>query len=267
MKNWRRTLLILAGIGNLILAAGYAFQMPWALATWPWADGRLSYIFVASILAAIGAAILWIGLSGEWESLAAGALNLVIMLGGIAIFFGQLAWQTGEPRFLAYAVIGGLIALFNMLLFLRARRLPARERQRTPRPVMVSFVLFTVILLFVGISLILQRPNIMPWPLKTESSVIFGWIFFGDAFYFLYALLKPYWPFARAQLWSFLAYDLVLIGPLLAHLDTVSPALRPNLLIYIAILLYSGALAVYFLFIHSSTRHWRAATTLVLPER
>lgn len=77
-----RILLVAAGIANLVLAVGYSFQMPWTVNTWPWPDGRLSYLFVGSILAAIAAVTLWIGVSGEWEPLAAGALNLIVMMGG-----------------------------------------------------------------------------------------------------------------------------------------------------------------------------------------
>lgn len=249
MSRIMRLLLILAGIANFILAAGYFFQLPWALNTWPWPDGRLSYLFVASILAAIGAALIWIGLSGEREPLAAGALNLLVMTGGIAAFLFWHAGQSGQAQLRLYALGAGLIALFNLGLFLQSRRLPVSNPKPTPRPVLISFGLFTAILLLVSVALILQTPNVMPWPLKPETSVIFGWIFFGDAFYFLYALLRPFWPYARAQLWSFLAYDLVLIGPFLGHLDTVPPELMTNLVIYIAVLLYSGSLALYYLFV------------------
>ena len=86
MPRFARILLVLGGIAVLVLAAGYFFQMPWAIGTWPWPDGRLSHIFVASIQAAIAAAMLWIGLSGDWGSLAAGALNLFVILIGMSGF-------------------------------------------------------------------------------------------------------------------------------------------------------------------------------------
>jgi len=251
-----RILLVAAGVANLVLAVGYSFQMPWTVNTWPWPDGRLSYLFVGSILAAIGAATLWIGVSGEWEPLAAGALNLIVMMGGLAAFFFLLAGRADQPRLLAYAVGVGLFALFNLGLFLRAHRLPARNPIPTPRLVSVSYGLFAAILVLIGVALILKTPNIMPWPLKPETSVVFGWIFLGDAFYFLYGLLRPSWQYARAQLWSFLAYDLVLIGPFLAHLSNVRPELLINLLVYLVVLVYSGGLAIYYLFVNEKTRAW-----------
>lgn len=60
-----RVLFILTSLVTLVLAVGFFFQMDWAKATWPWPDGRLSYIFLSSILIAIAAPMLWISLTGE----------------------------------------------------------------------------------------------------------------------------------------------------------------------------------------------------------
>jgi hypothetical protein len=90
--------------------------------------------------------------------------------------------------------------------------------------------------------------------LNPDSSVIFGCIFLGDAFYFLYALLRPYWSNAFGQLLSFLAYDLVLIIPFVLLFDTVKPERMVGLIVYIAVLVYSGGLAVYYLLINPQTR-------------
>jgi hypothetical protein len=251
-----RAVLVCGGVLLLLLAAGYFTQAPWAVQTWPWPDGRLSYIFIASIQGAIAAAMLWIGISREWGALAAGALNLLVMMAGLSGSFFLLSRQEDREHLLLYAIACGLFAVANLFLFLQVHRRHHPPRRPIPRLITISFALFAVILLLVGVALILQVPGIMPWPLQPESSVVFGWIFFGDAFYFLYTLLRPTLPFARAQLWSFLAYDLVLIIPLVQHLDRVSPEFRINLVIYIAILLYSGLLATYFLFLDRRTRVW-----------
>jgi len=96
------------------------------------------------------------------------------------------------------------------------------------------------------------RAPIFPWALNPDSSVLFGCIFIGDAFYFLHGLLYPRWHNARGQLLSFLAYDLVLIGPFLY--ETVEPDFFLNLVVYITVLVYSGLIAVYFLFVNRQTR-------------
>jgi hypothetical protein len=61
---------------------------------------------------------------------------------------------------------------------------------------------------------------------------------------------------------GFLAYDLVLIGPFLQHFSTVRPEMRLSLVLYTAVVVYSGLLAIYFLFLHPPTR---LPLTSVLP--
>jgi len=119
--------------------------------------------------------------------------------------------------------------------------------------VRVSFGIFVATLLLAGTALILRMP-IFPWDLNPDSSVVFGCIFLGDAFYFIYALLRPYWGNAFGQLLSFLAYDLVLIVPFLQLLESVKPGHMQSLIVYIVVLIYSGGLAVYYLFLNPQTR-------------
>ncbi len=82
MRREVRLGLMLIGVATLAMAFGYTQQSGWALATFPWEIGRLSVIFVGSILAAVAAAILWIAASGEVAGLPPGALNLAIIRAG-----------------------------------------------------------------------------------------------------------------------------------------------------------------------------------------
>jgi hypothetical protein len=105
----------------------------------------------------------------------------------------------------------------------------------------------------------MQTPNVLPWYVEGPTSVVIGWMFLGDAFYFLYPLVqfgwtKARWHGAAAQLWSFLAYDLVLLGPFLQRLPAVDPIYRDSLIVYTLILLYSGGLAIYCFFFQRTTR-------------
>jgi hypothetical protein len=120
-------------------------------------------------------------------------------------------------------------------------------------PVRVSFGIFIASLFLASGALILRMP-VFPWDLNPDSSVIFGCIFFGDAFYFLYGLFRPRWGNAFGQLLSFLAYDLVLIVPFVLLFDTVKPDRMFSLVVYTAVLVYSGGLAVYYLLIDPQTR-------------
>jgi hypothetical protein len=247
-----RTLTFLGGLAMLVLALGFIFRLPFALNLWPWPDGRYSYLFIGSILAAASAAAIWIGWTGELCNLPAGTLNLFVIGLTTAVYFFQLFLQ-GRSEMLAYAIGSLLLGLISGGFFLWSRRLPLTDSRPTPRVVRISFGIFVVTLLLAGTALVLRMP-IFPWDLNPDSSVIFGCIFLGDAFYFIYALLRPYWGNAFGQLLSFLAYDLVLIVPFLQLLESVKPGHMQSLVIYILVLVYSGGLAVYYLFLNPQTR-------------
>ena len=242
----------------LAVAFGFIFRIPVVTALWPWPDGQLSYLFVGSILAAASAAALWIGWAGEPGVLPAGALNVFVIALGTSVYFFYLAFREGRSALLPYGFISVLSALVSGFTFLWSRRLTNRVSRPTPRPLRISFGIFIAALILAGTALILRAP-IFPWALNPDSSVLFGCIFIGDAFYFLHALLYPSWHNARGQLLSFLAYDLVLIGPFLHLISTVEPAFRLNLVVYMIVLTYSGALAIYYLFLNERTRKWQAS--------
>lgn len=247
-----RSSTLIGGLVILALAIGFIFQVPLALSLWPWADGPLSHLFVGSILAAVSAAALWIGGTGELGALPAGALNILVIAATTSVYFFRLASQ-GRPNLLPFGIAALLMALVSGGAFLWSRRLPLGDPRPTPMPVRISFGIFIASLLLAGGALIF-RAQIFPWALNPDTSVIFGCIFLGDAFYFLYGLLRPRWHNAMGQLLSFLAYDLVLIVPFLKLFQTIQPEQLLNLGVYVGVLLYSGALAVYYLFIHPKTR-------------
>jgi hypothetical protein len=123
-----------------------------------------------------------------------------------------------------------------------------------PRLVRWSFVVFIIALLIVSVQMILQVPNVIPWVITPELSVVIGWMFLGAAAYFIYALLRPSWFNSAGQLAGFLAYDVVLIVPFLQRLPTVAPQFQAGLIVYTAVVIYSGLLAFYYLFISKPTR-------------
>jgi hypothetical protein len=248
-----RTLTLIGGFFLLVLAAGFVFQVPIATSLWPWPDGRYSYLFIGSILAAAAAAMLWTGWTGETGALPAGSLNLFVIGLTTMVYFFQLVIQQGRQELIPFGVASLFTAIASGASFLWSRRLPFNDPRPTPALVQISFGIFIASLFLAGGALLLKAP-IFPWTLNSDSSVIFGCIFIGDAFYFLHGLLRPRWQNAYGQLLSFLAYDLVLIGPFLALFPTVKSEHRVNLIVYTVVLIYSGALAVYFLFIHPQTR-------------
>jgi hypothetical protein len=248
-----RYLNVLGGLLILALASGFIFQNPIATGLWPWPDGRLSYLFIGSILAAVSVAMLWIGWTGEFDVLPAGSLNIFVIAVTAAIYFFRLASQEGRPNLIPFGITAIVMAIASGAAFLWSRRLPVSDSRPTPSLVRISFGIFILSLFLAGSALILGAP-IFPWALNADSSVIFGCIFLGDAFYFLYGLLYPRWHNALGQLLSFLAYDLVLIVPFLSLFGSVKPEYLLSLVVYVAVLIYSGALAVYYLFVDPHRR-------------
>lgn len=252
-----KALFVVGGLIFLVVTVGFFLQMDWATALWPWPDGRLSYIFLSSIAAAIAAPVAWIGLSGEFGAARGGAVNLAITAAGWTVYLFVLWGRGGDLQVLITAIAAAVFVAVNAGIYLWSRRQPIRDRRPMPRLVRASFGLFIAILVVVAGLLILQTPGIFPWPLRPESSVMFGFIFLGAAAYFAVALRSSWWHSAKGQLIGFLAYDLVLIGPYVAHFETVAPEHRLSLIVYVAVLVYSGALAVYYLFVNEKTRSWQ----------
>jgi hypothetical protein len=244
MKQIRYSIL-LGGFIILVLALGFVFQMPFATNLWPWPDGGLSYLFIGSILSAVSAAAFWIGWTNELGALPAGALNVFVVAIASSIYLLQLAFGENRTDLFLFSFASMLMAIASGAAFLWSRRLDLHDSHPIPNLVRVSFGIFIAALFLTGGALVMKLP-IFPWTLDPKSSVIFGCIFLGDAFYFLYGLLYPRWHNALGQLLSFLAYDLVLIFPFLLLFKTVKPEYQLNLIVYVAVLIYSGAIAVYY---------------------
>ena len=67
---------------NLLFAIGFFLQVPVLLALWPFPDTTpLTFIFVASILAAAGASHLWVAWAKQWGAAVGVALGYIVMLG------------------------------------------------------------------------------------------------------------------------------------------------------------------------------------------
>src|SRR5215213_1605490 len=150
-----RILLLISGLVILALALGFIFRIPIVLRLWPWEDGRYSYLFIGSILAAVSAAALWIGWTGELGVLPAGSLNVFVIAITTSIYFFKLVSQ-GRSDLLSFGVASILMALMSGVTFLWSRRLPLTDPRPTPRLVRVSFGVFIASLFLASGSLLLQ---------------------------------------------------------------------------------------------------------------
>ena len=252
----RYALLFISAV-QFILAVVFFVQLPLVTGLWPFPGTTpLTYIFIASIFAAAAASTLWAAGTKNYGALAGIGLDYLIILAPIAIYSIQLGANTGSAQFTSYGIGCVFGAMFGLWLLLWSSRIPIDTTLPMPRLVRWSFVVFIIALLIVSVQLILKVPNVIPWTVTPELSVVIGWMFLGAAAYFVYALLRPSWFNSAGQLAGFLAYDVVLIVPFLQRLPTVAPQFQAGLIVYTAVVIYSGLLAFYYLFISQPTRVW-----------
>lgn len=258
MTRYIRYVLVGISVVQLIFAVGFFLQVPAFTRLWPlpYTSG-MSFIFIASIAAAAGASTLWCVITREDAGIAGVALDYVAIFIPLAVLMFQLAGGRSNSPLTTFGLICiGQLAVGLALLAWSLRR-PVRDRRPVPRIVRVSFGVFIVALIIAGGQMVLKNTHIMPWQISTDATIVYGWMFLGAAAYFAYGFLRPGWHNAGGQLAGFLAYDLVLIIPFLQRLPTVGPDLRINLIVYIIVLVYSGLLAIYYLFLNPGTRFRR----------
>jgi hypothetical protein len=250
-----RTLLSVIAAAQALLALGYIFQVTAVTALFPFPGTTpMSNIFIGSILAAAAASTLWCVWARSERALAGIAIDYLTILGPAALV-AVLGVIGGAG--LGMAAFGGLAvagAAFGVWLLRHALRHEWRDPRPVPRVVRASFMVFIVALVIVGGLLVLRVPNVMPWTITPEQSTLFGLMFLGAAAYFGFGLREPRWENAAGQLAGFLAYDAVLILPFLLRIPTIDDALRLNLLIYTAVVVVSGVIAFWYLFLDHRTR-------------
>jgi hypothetical protein len=260
-KTARIGLSVIAVI-QFFFAAAFFFQVPFAVNLWPFeGTTALSFIFIASIFAAAAAPTLWAALTEQYAALGGIALDYIGILLPVAVYSIQLG-LAGSSKLILYGIICFLGVLFGLGLLFWSRRYPLDRSLPTPVPVRAAFIFFIIALAIVSFRLITQVPNTFPWSLTPELSVVIGWMFVGAAVYFIYGLLRPSWINAAGQLLGFLFYDLVLIQPFLSRLPSVSDENRLGLTVYTGVIILSGLLAIFYLFIYRPTRAatWRRTT-------
>jgi len=254
MKSARYFFFLVCAV-QLVFAAAFFWQWPFAVNVWPFPGTTpLTFIFISSIFAAAAASTFWAVVSDNFGALAGIGLDYLTILAPVAILSFKLGASSDTPQMTTYGAICVIGALFGLGLFFWSARIPLDQTLPMPRVVMGSFIFFIIALLIVGTRLVLKAPNTIPWKLTPELSVIAGWMFLGAAVYFAYGLLRPSWSNTAGQLMGFLAYDVVLVEPFLKRLPTTPPEFRLGQIVYTTVVIASGLLAVYYLFIHQSTR-------------
>ena len=240
--------LILVGVAALGIALAFARGVPEVVGFWPYSTTYgLATIFIASMFTAIGAPIIWIGLSGDLAAIRPGAVNIIAVgvgLGGQATW--KIAFEASSDKLMIFAIVVWVVVVAVGVMVVLART----ERWRDPRPtpwlVRIAFGIFTFVLLVAG-GLLVQRIQIFPWVLDRDSAFAFGIMFLGAAAYFVYGLVEPVWSNAKGQLIGFLAYDAVLLVPYLTLWPSTVGDQQRGLTVYLAALVISGVIAIWHL--------------------
>lgn len=209
---------------------------------------------MAAILAGSAAPLLWISLTGEIAALTGYGLGFGVMYSGITAYAFSLLASSDRTPLLVFSIVCAGLALAHFGVMIWGGRHPPGIPQVAPRLVRLAFAVETLVLAGVGGALLLKIPNVLPWPLSAELSVMYGWVFLGLSLYYLYAVVKREWGHSIGQLLGFLVYDLVLIAPLMGHYANLRPEQRLGQITATAIILFSGALGIYFLILNKETR-------------
>jgi hypothetical protein len=267
LRPARYALFLICAI-QFVFAIAFFLQWPLAVNLWPFEGTTpLTYIFVSSIFAAAAASTLWATATGNYGALAGIGIDYATILLPLSIISFLLVSNSGTPRMTIYGVACLFGVAFGLGLLLWTVRIPMDETVPMPPLVRWSFVFFIVALLIVSGKLLLKVPNTIPWKISPDLSLVIGAMFLGAAMYFVYAVVRPSWVNAAGQLAGFLAYDVVLFVPFVTRLPTVAPEARLGLMVYTAVVTYSGLLAIYYLFISRTTRIFAATQATSFTKR
>lgn len=269
--NVLRLNFFLLALGLIALMLGFGMRQPWATRLWVWDDARMSFIFLASIAAAVAAPALWVAVSGEFAAWAGVAINGVLVGTLMSVYLLSRVVHGVPPDALPTALVFLVLTPAALMALRWSRSVPVRDERPMPRFVRAWFLVFAVILVGTGGALLFQVDRIFPWNLTPATSTLFGGFFLGASAYFIYALRRQQWIFAAGALWSFLAYDIVLAIPYVRLLvddgenggygqlygsgdSGGDPVNELSLVLYLAVIVLSAVVALYTFFVHQDTR-------------
>ena len=242
-----RAVLLTQAALLLVVGSGFLLGAGWAHRLWPWPDGRLSYLFVASMMLAQAGSVAWVALTLELQAVRGGLIGFAASAIGIAAYAIGSQGASPNPALWPWAGAGIVMAAGSVGLLLISPRFPIRDHRLSPPVVRLSFLVFAIALAVATAMLLARQTVVFPWPLKPGSSVIFGFLFLASAIYFFHGWLKPGVSNASGQLIGFLIYDLVLIPPFVLHWPKTEGPFRVSMGIYLVVLFWSAALALWFL--------------------
>jgi hypothetical protein len=239
----RRGIFLTVGVFQALLATGFILGADWATSLWPWDEGRLSHLFLGSILAAFAAGITVAVLRGTDRGLGPALITAAAVAGAVGVQATSLSAAGAAPSG-GLAVAGIATAVGAVAL------LPGVNRAKGPPLDIVtraSCAVFALALIGAGGALVSGAPYTFPWSLGPQTARMFGLIFLGLSL--AYGLTA--WTGSRDSaliiMAGFLAYDLVLLPPFIGLFAILSPSRELSLTLYTGVLVYSALLALWVL--------------------
>lgn len=245
-----RVSLVAAGVVALGVAVAFLVHWPEVVRVWPFMSYGMAPVFLAAMLVAIAAPMLWIGVSGELAAVRGGAADVFVTMLGLGVYCVVAGWDAHPGRQRAFGLLCIGVAAVALLLLYTTRRQRMRDDRPTPMPVRYAFGAFTVLLVAAGAALMARQP-VFPWRLDWGSSVAYGLMFIGAAIYFAWGLARPVWGNAKGQLLGLLAHDVVLVVPF-ARLWLKAPGV--SLSVYLGVIAVSGVFAIWYLLLSPQYR-------------
>ena len=250
---------LIAGIALLLYALGLYFTIPAARLLWIWpAAPALGLAFAGAWLAAGALHLLWVGVTGHLTAIRGLALGGFIAYAGTAARLITQFALPGHERYLLSAAIFAFGALLSGVVVALLYRRPSAGDRDIPGPIRWAFLVFSAILLPVGVAMVLGAPHVYPVTLSPDMIVIYGCFFLGSFGYYFYGFLKPSLFNATGHMLAFLIYDLMLIPPFVAYWPVVAPEFKTSLLVYLIILVASAVFCAYYLLVNPKTRLFQA---------
>ncbi len=210
-----RWLMVAILAAQVPVGIGLYLDAGWATDLWPLEDVRMTYIFLASIVASTAALIVWPMARDDPGALRAAAFNLSTATPPLGLYLLWLSRDGDNRDLIAPGIAFVLFGLAWTVVGRFLRTIPVRDTRQLPKIVRVVFVGFCVLLIPLGTALLFQVEDIFPWTISPENSTVAGIIFLSAAGLFLFILAHPLWIYGEAGFASFLAYDLVLAVPYL----------------------------------------------------
>jgi hypothetical protein len=235
-----------------ILSLGYLLRWPAATGTWPLPVTPLTYTFLSAFSMGLVVALAWVAATGELVGLAGIGLTIAVAYGAMAAVLAGMVAGAQDPA--VNLVIAVTLCALGAAVLVYGIQQPARDQRPTPRPLPAVYLVISALLLTLGVPLLLRWPDVMPWSLDLDSGALIGALFTGSAAYFGFGALRRGWANAAGPLAALLAYDLVLIVPLVQHIPVALSQHLTVLLLYIAVLATTGLLGIFRTAAESASR-------------